>query len=97
MVLDCLKRLRVLSAARGQEVEDDRRPLDPMIPIRYDFYMSIGSESRPVLLMEEEIKTPPFSHEARREVGQLLRLIQDGFPVGLPHSRPMPSIGPPLP
>jgi phage-related protein len=41
-----------------------------------------------------EIKTPPFSHEARIEAGFLLRLLQDGRNLGLPHSRPMPSIGP---
>jgi DNA-binding XRE family transcriptional regulator len=47
----------------------------------------------PVLFLEDEVKSPPFSPEARREVGKLPRLEQDGFPVGLPHSRPMPSIG----
>ena len=24
----------------------------------------------------------------------MLRLVQDGFPLGMPYSRPMPSIGP---
>ena len=24
----------------------------------------------------------------------MLRLVQDGFPIGMPYSRPMPSIGP---
>jgi phage-related protein len=67
-----------------------------MIPIRYISNMSNGGEPgpKPVLFLEDEVKTPPFSLEARREVGQLLRLVQDGFPVGMPHSRPMPSIGP---
>jgi phage-related protein len=36
----------------------------------------------------------PFSPEARIEAGGLLRLIQQGGRVGLPHSRPMPLIGP---
>lgn len=40
-----------------------------------------------------EIKTPPLSDEARKEVGFLLRLLQKGMLLSLPHSRPMPSIG----
>ncbi len=40
-----------------------------------------------------EIKTPPFANEARIEAGVLLRRLQDGEPLGLPHSRPMTSIG----
>lgn len=40
-----------------------------------------------------EIKTPPFSNEACREAGFLLRLLQNGMFLSLPHSRPMPSIG----
>jgi phage-related protein len=41
-----------------------------------------------------EIKTPPFTREARIETGVLLRALQQGESLGLPHSRPMPSIGP---
>ena len=44
--------------------------------------------------MEGEIKTPPFSREARIEAGMLLRRLQQGESLGLPHSRPMPDIGP---
>ena len=40
-----------------------------------------------------EVKTPPFSTEARIEAGFLLRQLQAGRPLGMPHSRPMPSIG----
>lgn len=43
--------------------------------------------------MEGEIKTPPFSPEARIEAGMLLRRMQQGDRLGLPHSRPMPDIG----
>jgi phage-related protein len=43
--------------------------------------------------MEGEIKTPPFSGEARIEAGMLLRRLQRGENIGLPHSRPMPDIG----
>jgi len=41
-----------------------------------------------------ETKTPPFSKEARVEAGFPLRQLQDGESLGMPHSRPMPSIGP---
>src|SRR5262249_21770013 len=39
-------------------------------------------------------KTPPFSKEARVEAGSLLRAVQEGESLGMPHSRPMPTIGP---
>lgn len=40
-----------------------------------------------------EIKTPPFSSEARVEAGYLLRRLQKGERLNLPYSRPMPTIG----
>lgn len=40
-----------------------------------------------------EVKSPPFSTEARTEAGLLLRQLQAGRLLGMPHSRPMPSIG----
>ena len=40
-----------------------------------------------------EVKTPPFSTGARLEAGFLLRKLQAGEALGLPQSRPMPSIG----
>lgn len=39
------------------------------------------------------MKTPPSSAAARLEAGSLLRRLQDGEKLGMPHSRPMPSIG----
>jgi phage-related protein len=56
--------------------------------------MSTGSESKRLIFLGVEIKTPPMSVEARREAGQLLRMVQDGLTLGMPRSRPMPSIGP---
>jgi phage-related protein len=41
-----------------------------------------------------EVRTPPLSGAARLEAGVLLRRLQRGDSIGLPHSRPMPSIGP---
>lgn len=43
--------------------------------------------------LHSEIKTPPFTAEARIEAGVLLRRLQRGESLGLPHSRPMPDIG----
>jgi phage-related protein len=48
---------------------------------------------KPLVWLHGEIKTPPFSKEARIEGGTLLRRLQQGENIGLPHSRPMPSIG----
>jgi phage-related protein/DNA-binding XRE family transcriptional regulator len=41
-----------------------------------------------------EIRTPPFSPAARIEAGTLLRRLQRAETLSLPHSRPMPTIGP---
>lgn len=41
-----------------------------------------------------EIRTPPLSAAARLEAGYLLRLLQRGESLSLPHSRPMPILGP---
>jgi phage-related protein len=48
---------------------------------------------KPLVWLHGEIKTPPFSGEARIEAGVLLRRLQRGEFISLPHSRPMPSIG----
>ncbi|MGB6045386.1 MAG: type II toxin-antitoxin system RelE/ParE family toxin [Pirellulales bacterium] len=53
----------------------------------------MNGDDRPLVWLEGEIKTPPFSTEARIEVGTLLRRLQQGENIGMPHSRPMPSIG----
>jgi phage-related protein len=49
---------------------------------------------KPLVWLEGERKTPPFSAGARLEAGLLLRRLQRGQMLGMPHSRPMPSIGP---
>jgi phage-related protein len=48
---------------------------------------------RPLVWLSGEVKTPPFSAEARIEAGQLLRRVQRGEKLPMPHSRPMPNIG----
>jgi phage-related protein len=52
------------------------------------------SARRPLIWLKGEVKTPPFSKGARIEAGVLLRRLQEGESLGMPHSRPMPSIGP---
>lgn len=51
------------------------------------------SHSKPIVWLSGEVKTPPFSLEARLEAGFLLRKLQQGESLSLPISRPMPSIG----
>jgi phage-related protein len=51
-------------------------------------------EDKPLVWLHGEIKTPPFSAEGRIEAGVLLRRLQRGETLGLPHSRPMPMIAP---
>ena len=48
---------------------------------------------KPLVWLQSEIKTPPFSEAAPVEAGVLLRQLQRGELLSLPHSRPMPSIG----
>lgn len=51
------------------------------------------SDEKPLVWLHGEIKTPPFSKTARLEAGFLLRKLQRGENLAMPHSRPMPSIG----
>ena len=50
-------------------------------------------DNKPLVWLHGKIKTPPFTAEARIEAGVLLRRLQRGESLGLPHSRPMPGIG----
>lgn len=56
--------------------------------------MTMDRGGKPLVWLRGEVKTPPFSQTARLEAGYLLRLLQQGESLGLPHSRPMPAIGP---
>ena len=48
---------------------------------------------KPPVWLKGDVKTPPFSADARVEAGYLLRRLQQGERLGLPYSRPMPIIG----
>lgn len=49
-------------------------------------------DDKPLVWLHGEIKTPPLSKSARLEAGFLLRKLQQGETLSMPHSRPMPSI-----
>jgi phage-related protein len=53
----------------------------------------MSPNDKPLIWLHGEVHSPPFSQEARVEAGYLLRLLQKGEKLSLPHSRPMPSIG----
>ena len=46
------------------------------------------------VFLQGSIKSPPFTAEGRSEAGTRLREVQEGESLGMPISRPMPSIGP---
>ncbi len=54
----------------------------------------MSPNDKPLVWLHGEIKTPPFSQAARLGVGYLLRRLQRGELIAMPHSRPMPNIGP---
>ena len=53
----------------------------------------MANPDKTLVWLKGEVRTPPFSAAARLEAGVLLRQLQQGVPLSLPHSRPMPSIG----
>jgi len=46
-----------------------------------------------IVWLHGEVKTPPFSSEARIEAGHLLRLLQQGKSLSMPQSRLMRVVG----
>ena len=55
---------------------------------------SVVGKDKPLAWLHGEVKTPPFSKAARIEAGYLLRELQRGKLLPMPHSRPMPAVGP---
>lgn len=53
----------------------------------------MNPRDKPLVWLHGKIRTPPFSQQARLEAGYLLRQLQAGKVLRMPHSRPMPSIG----
>lgn len=58
-----------------------------------DIHYSMSPDDKLLVWLSGEVKTPPFSAEARLETGFLLRRLQQGENLSLPHSRPMTSVG----
>lgn len=54
----------------------------------------MNRKDKPLAWLSGEVKTPPFSRAARIEAGYLLRRLQKGDTLSMPHSRPMGVIGP---
>ena len=50
--------------------------------------------AKPLVWLGDRVKSPPFTPVGRQKCGALLRLLQLGASLGMPASRPMPSIGP---
>ena len=63
-----------------------------MLNPTYDSGMAVTD--RPRVWLYGAVKTPPFTPDARTEAGLLLRRLQWGEKLGLPHARPMPTVGP---
>lgn len=49
---------------------------------------------KPLVWLHGSVKTPPFTKQGRVEAGMLLGLLQAGETLSMPHSRPLPAIGP---
>ena len=53
----------------------------------------VKKKDKPLAWLHGQVKTPLLSREARIETGFLLRRLQLGERLQMPHSRPMPGIG----
>lgn len=53
----------------------------------------MSDKEKSLVWLHGEVKTPPFSIDARIEAGFLLRRLQQGEKLAMPQSRPMPGIG----
>jgi phage-related protein len=52
------------------------------------------TRGKPIAWLHGEIKTPPFTTEGRREAGELLRFLQQGEVLSMPHAEPLSIVGP---
>ena len=54
----------------------------------------MAASDRPLVWLHGAVKTPPVTADARTAAGLLLRRLQRGDKLSLPHARPMPTLGP---
>ena len=80
-------------AFRTSRPQTDNRLSVGLCYVRYGIDCLVTGTDKPLVWLSGEIKTPPFSASARLEAGVVLRRLQSGELLRLPHSRPMPSIG----
>ena len=57
------------------------------------YAVSMNPADKPLVWLGGEVKSPPLSKDARIGAGYLLRCLQAGHSLSMPHSRPMPAIG----
>lgn len=57
-------------------------------------YDAQGGADKPLVWLGRGVNTPPFSVFGRVAAGYRLRLLQRGERLSMPHSRPMPTVGP---
>jgi hypothetical protein len=51
-------------------------------------------ERKPLVWLSGEVKTPPFTAKGRMDAGELLRSLQEGQALSMPHAEPLPTVGP---
>lgn len=75
--------------------EEEKQARAPVLPgyATNDILLGVGPTDKPLVWLAGEVRSPPFSPAARVEAGFLLRRLQQGQGLSLPHSRPMPAIG----
>ena len=56
-------------------------------------YSDMSPNAKPLVWLAGEVRTPPFSPEARIEAGFMLRRLQQDESLSMPHSRSMPGVG----
>ena len=54
----------------------------------------MSERDKPLVWLHGEVKTPPFSRRSRLQAGWLLRHLQAGQSLQLPHCRSRPTIAP---
>jgi len=47
----------------------------------------VNPKDKPIVWLKAEIKSPPFSEQARIKAGYLLRLLQQGYRLEQPYSK----------
>jgi phage-related protein len=57
------------------------------------YHPLVNRPDKPLIWLGAEIRTPPFSAAARTVAGRLLRRLQRGERIAMPHARPIASIG----